>query len=113
MYSTTSENRQYLAVVENLRKQALVNRTRHRSGVRLFINDLGFNLCVAPQSLVVRLVAYFGMRVSQQSRGPRDTGQRQKWMRIELGPNDVNLQTKCHKLHLVISPPILRQFSWS
>ena len=23
------------------------------------LNDLGFNLCVAPQSLVVRLVAYF------------------------------------------------------
>ena len=25
------------------------------------LNDLGFNLCVAPQSLVVRLVAYFGV----------------------------------------------------
>jgi len=23
------------------------------------LNDLGFNLCVVPQSLVVRLVAYF------------------------------------------------------
>ena len=23
------------------------------------LNDLGFNLCVAPRSLVVRLVAYF------------------------------------------------------
>ena len=23
------------------------------------LNDLGFNLCVAPQSLVMRLVAYF------------------------------------------------------
>ena len=23
------------------------------------LNDLGFNLCIAPQSLVVRLVAYF------------------------------------------------------
>jgi len=25
------------------------------------LNDLGFNLCVAPQSLVVRLVTYFGV----------------------------------------------------
>ena len=25
------------------------------------LNDLGFNLCVASQSLVVRLVAYFGV----------------------------------------------------
>jgi len=24
-------------------------------------NDLGFNLCIAPRSLVVRLVAYFGV----------------------------------------------------
>jgi len=26
------------------------------------LNDLGFNLCVAPQSPVVRLVAYFGVK---------------------------------------------------
>jgi len=26
------------------------------------LNDLGFNLCVAPRSSVVRLVAYFGVR---------------------------------------------------
>ena len=26
------------------------------------LNDLSFNLCVAPQSLVMRLVAYFGVR---------------------------------------------------
>jgi len=25
------------------------------------LNDLGFNLCIAPQSLVVRLVVYFGV----------------------------------------------------
>ena len=25
------------------------------------LNNLGFNLCVAPRSLVVRLVAYFGV----------------------------------------------------
>jgi len=38
------------------------------------MNNLGFNLCVVPQSPVVRLVAYFGRRVSRQSRGPRDIG---------------------------------------
>jgi len=26
------------------------------------LNDLGFNLCVAPWSLVMRLVTYFGVR---------------------------------------------------
>ena len=25
------------------------------------LNDLGFNLCIVPRSLVVRLVAYFGV----------------------------------------------------
>ena len=107
MYGTTLENRQYLAIVENLRKQALANRTKHRSRVRLLMNNLGFNLCVVPWSPVVRSVAYFGMRVSWQSRGPRDTEQRQKWIRIGLGPNDVNLQTKelyCNYTILIGSP---------
>ena len=36
------------------------------------INDLGFNLCVAPQSLVVRLVAYFRVEGSCQNRGPKE-----------------------------------------
>ena len=30
------------------------------------MNDLGFNLCVVPWSLVVRLVAYFGVEGSHQ-----------------------------------------------
>jgi len=36
------------------------------------MNDLGFNLCVAPQSLVVMLVAYFGVKESCQNRGPKE-----------------------------------------
>jgi len=36
------------------------------------INDLGFNLCVVPQSLVVRLVAYFGVEGSHQNKGPME-----------------------------------------
>jgi len=54
-------------MVENLRKQALAN---------------------------IR-VEYFRMRISRQSRGPRD---------IELGPNDINLQTEelhCNYLVLI------------
>jgi len=36
------------------------------------INDLGFNLCVMPQSLVVRLVVYFGVEGSCQNRGSKE-----------------------------------------
>jgi len=37
------------------------------------LNDFGFNLCVAPQSLVMRLVAYFGVVESHQNRGPKES----------------------------------------
>jgi len=36
------------------------------------MNDLGFNLCVAPQSLVMRLVVYFGVEGSRQKRGSKE-----------------------------------------
>jgi len=36
------------------------------------MNDLGFNLCVAPWSPVVRLVAYFEVEGSHQNRGPKE-----------------------------------------
>jgi len=36
------------------------------------MNDLGFNLCVAPWSLVMRLVAYFRVEGSHQNRGPKE-----------------------------------------
>jgi len=35
------------------------------------MNDLGFNLCVAPWSLVMRLITYFGVEGSHQNRGPK------------------------------------------
>jgi len=35
------------------------------------MNNLGFNLCVVSQSLVVRLVTYFGVEGSHQNRGPK------------------------------------------
>jgi len=36
------------------------------------MNDLGFNLGVAPQSLVIRLVIYFRVEESCQRRGPKE-----------------------------------------
>ena len=36
------------------------------------MNDLGFNLCVTPRSLVVMLVTYFGVKESHQNRGPKE-----------------------------------------
>jgi len=59
----------YLAIIEG--------RLRWRGkDIRVendLLNDLGFNLCVAPQSLVVRLVAYFGVVESRQDRGPKES----------------------------------------
>jgi len=36
------------------------------------INNLSFNLCVAPQFLVMRLVTYFRVERSHQNRGPKE-----------------------------------------
>ena len=38
------------------------------------MNDLGFNLYVVSQSLVMRLVAYFEVEGSHQNRGPKKVG---------------------------------------
>ena len=94
MYGTILENKQYLAMVENLRKQAPVNRTKMLEQSMTLMNGLGFNLCVAPQSLVMRSVAYFGIGVGCQNRSPRNIKQRLRQTRIGLGPIDVNLQTE-------------------
>ena len=48
----------YLAMIEiRLRRGGKDVRTESD-----LLNDLGFNLCVAPRSPVVRLVVYFGVR---------------------------------------------------
>jgi len=47
----------YLAIVE----RRLQWRGKDVRAENNLLNDLGFNLCVAPQSPVVRLVAYFGV----------------------------------------------------
>ena len=45
------------------------------------LNDLGFNLCVAPQSLVVRLVAYFGVKEVVETEVLRSRVKESEWTR--------------------------------
>jgi len=58
----------YLAIVEGRLRQ----RGKDIGVENDLLNDLGFNLCFAPQSPVVRLVAYFGVMESHQDRGPKE-----------------------------------------
>ena len=48
----------YLAMIERRLRQT-VKDVRAENDL---VNDLGFNLYVVPRSLVVRLVAYFGVK---------------------------------------------------
>ena len=52
------QRRMYLAIIE----RRLRRRDKDVGAESDLLNDLGFNLCVAPRSLVMRLVAYFGVR---------------------------------------------------
>jgi len=45
------------------------------------LNDLGFNLCVAPQSPVVRLVAYFGVMEVVKTEVLRGQVKESEWTR--------------------------------
>jgi len=58
IYYTTSENRGYLKVIVEPERRLRQTDKNVRAENDL-LNDLGFNLCVAPRSLVVRLVTYF------------------------------------------------------
>ena len=51
-----SEGR-YLAI----RERRLWRQDKDVGAESDLLNDLGFNLCIVPRSLVVRLVAYFGV----------------------------------------------------
>ena len=59
-------------MMKNPKKQTLVDKVKTLEQSMILINDLGFNLYVAPQSLVIRLIAYFGIKVSYQNRGSRN-----------------------------------------
>jgi len=45
------------------------------------LNDLGFNLYVAPRSLVVRLVAYFGVEKVAKTEVPESRVKESEWTR--------------------------------
>jgi len=45
------------------------------------LNDLGFNLCVAPRSPVVRLVAYFRVREVAKTEVLRSRVKESEWTR--------------------------------
>ena len=45
------------------------------------LNDLGFNLCVAPQSPVVRLVTYFGVKKVSKTEVPESRVKEFEWTR--------------------------------
>jgi len=57
------------------------------------LNDLGFNLCVAPKSLVVKWSHISELRevIRKRSLGGKIGIE---WIGIGLGPVDVNLQTE-------------------
>jgi len=45
------------------------------------LNDLGFNLCVAPQSPVVRLVVYFRVKKVTKTEVPKGRVKEFEWTR--------------------------------
>ena len=59
----------YLAIVEG----RLRRRGKDIEAENDLLNNLSFNLCVMPQSPVMRLVAYFGVMGSCQDRGPKES----------------------------------------
>jgi len=59
----------YLAIIEG----RLRRRGKDVGVENNLLNDLGFNLCVAPRSPVMRLVVYFGVVESRQDRGPNES----------------------------------------
>ena len=67
---------------------------RNNVGVKYnLMNNLGFNLCVAPQSLVIKWSCILELRevIRKRSLGSKIG---MEWTGIGLGPVDVNLKTK-------------------
>jgi len=56
-------------------KKRLQQRGKDVGAENDLVNNLGFNLCIAPRSLVVRLVTYFGVVESCQDRGPKGSSE--------------------------------------
>jgi len=67
----------YLAMVE----RRLWWRSKDIGAENNLLNDLGFNLCVAPWSPVVRLVAYFGVKEVVKTEVLRSRVKESEWTR--------------------------------
>jgi len=67
----------YLAMIE----RRLRLRGKDAGAESDLLNNLGFNLCVAPWSLVVRLVAYFGVREVAKTEVLRSRVKELEWTR--------------------------------
>jgi len=67
----------YLAILE----RRLQRRDKDIRVENDLLNDLGFNLCVAPRSLVVRLVAYFGVMEVVKIEVLRSRAKESEWTR--------------------------------
>jgi len=99
----TMSERMYLAILE----RRLQRRDKDVRAENDLLNDLGFNLCVTLQSLVMRLVAYFRVMGSRQDRGPKRSSEGVRVDKTRLGPDNVNLQTEelhCNYSVLIGSP---------
>jgi len=67
----------YLAILE----RRLQRRDKNIRAENDLLNDLGFNLCVAPRSPVVRLVAYFGVMEVIKTEVLRSRAKESEWTR--------------------------------
>jgi len=67
----------YLAIVERM----LWRRGKDIGVENNLLNGLGFNLCVVPQSLVVKLVAYFGVKEVVKTEVLRGRVKESEWTR--------------------------------
>jgi len=69
--------RMYLAI----RERRLRRQDKDVGAESDLLNDLGFNLCVAPWSPVVRLVAYFGVEKVAKTEVPKSQVKESEWTR--------------------------------
>jgi len=67
----------YLAI----REKRLWRRDKDIRAENDLLNDLGFNLYVAPQSLVVSLVMYFGVEKVTKTEVPKSQVKESEWTR--------------------------------
>jgi len=67
----------YLAIIERRLQRTVKNIGAEND----LLNDLGFNLCVAPRSPVVRLVTYFGVKEVVETEVLRSRVKESEWTR--------------------------------